>query len=354
MKRLFGICVPWCICCFIAFGISVAVFGRDSSVTTKAYETLSGWHEAEDYDAIYLESNSIAVSLTSDNIDDTEFRLESCCPYVHCEANISDGTYYINTWIDTSHLFSYYMSVIVDGICSSVSDFPTSLLDSVFSSGGTGGAFDFSLGTLYITVPDRIYESLDVYLGSGSVDISSDISAERYVFDVGSGSLDYSGGGLGAEAMHVTLGSGRISIDGIEPDYYNINIGSGSFEISGLSQGEFDMGSGSGTLSFASLGAENTIDIGSGSLDIYLPSDASARIYTDIGSGNAAHIYGSSRVYLSDGGEYVLGGGDGSFIISMGSGSVNLWCDSFTSTGNDLRTAVTTVTGSSAIDNTNG
>lgn len=146
---------------------------------------------------------------------------------------------------------------------------------------------DMGDSTVTLSLPDTIYDNLNINLGSGTL-VAKDIRARQNEFDIGSGKFELSQKEMfSAELMKVDIGSGSVKIANADSEVYNIDMGSGSFDVSGLTgSGEIDMGSGSGKAEFAKLGPlQNNITLGSGSLSVYIPSDTKSDLYTDIGSG---------------------------------------------------------------------
>lgn len=198
-----------------------------------------------------------------------------------------------------------------------------------------------SVGTAVISVPDNIYEELSIDLGSGSLDARG-IRADKSSLEIGSGSFKLSmPEDFTARELEVDIGSGSVTIDNAAAKYYEVEMGSGSFDISGLTgSGSIDIGSGSGTARFAEInGTQNDIDMGSGSLKVYIPSDTKADLYTDIGSGSVTLDCCGVKEKLTNGndGHYPLNGGyggghghdhddrSGSINVDMGSGHISFF-----------------------------
>ncbi len=146
---------------------------------------------------------------------------------------------------------------------------------------------DIGDSTVTLSLPDTIYDNLNLTLGSGTLQ-AKDIRARQNEFDIGSGTFELSQKeNFSAELMKIDIGSGSVKIANADSEIYNVDMGSGSFNISGLTgSGDINMGSGKGIVEFAKLGSlQNNITLGSGSLSVYVPSDAKSDLYTDIGSG---------------------------------------------------------------------
>ena len=198
--------------------------------------------------------------------------------------------------------------------------------------GSEFGNFIFNAGnsgTVMITVPDMIYDSLSLQVGSGTLSARG-IAAELNDFDVGSGTFEYEQKqGFSAELIQLDMGSGSSKIANAACDTYNILMGSGSFNISGLTgSGRVDIGSGSGTAEFFEVNGGNLFDLGSGKLSVYIPGNTRADLFTQIGSGIVTvDCCGVSERITGDQ-QIALNGGSGSEVVSitadLGSGKVEL------------------------------
>lgn len=327
MKHLFCIFISLCVLSFIAFGISVAVLGTGwesaAEADTTGYpidvEAISGdyaasgnssWVLSESYSDICLDIGSCNVILYASDNDETLFEY-------NCQ---EDDTAIVHTEIigDTLNVSIEERSGI---------DFVWRFFNRLVNSIISGSRFNdlFSSGTLKIYVPEKVYDSLEVYMGAGSVTVN-EINALDNDFEIGSGSFYYNGSdSFTAYSAEIYLGSGRIETTNLATTEYDIEIGSGSFNIDGLTgRGEFYMGSGSGALGFAELNGSCEIDVGSGSLKVALPSDASARIEADMGSGSVKLATSDYQTSLQDGQGITLNGGKYDIEISLGSGSVKI------------------------------
>ena len=193
------------------------------------------------------------------------------------------------------------------------------------------GSFVFNagnLGTVIISVPDMIYDSLTLDVGSGTLEAIG-IAAEKNEFDVGSGHFEYEQKlGFTADMLTLDMGSGSVKISNAAAEQYYILMGSGSFDISGLTgTGKIDVGSGSGTAEFAEIDRSNVFDLGSGKLTVYIPGDTRADLYTYIGSGVVTVDCGGVSQRVNDDRHITLGGGSNDVVTltaDLGSGKVEL------------------------------
>ena len=188
------------------------------------------------------------------------------------------------------------------------------------------------------------YDEVNLNLGSGNVTIDGVDALSNY-FNIGSGAFTYNGTGVACEELYLNMGSGKAVMNNAACGSYSIEIGTGVFEIYGITgSGSFEMGSGSGTLGFSDVINYNSLEIGSGSLKVALPDNTSAEISADIGSGSVHVDACGQNTRLRDGNKITLGGGESENEISvdLASGSVR-----FT---NDKPAATTAQTETAAFD----
>ncbi len=334
IKKLFSICIPVCICSFILFGITVAMFGRSSSTTTtqiadvvsgsydgygwEAFTTVDGvssWTLRGDYTNIDVEVGSGSVELLpagdGENLTYVEY---SGGKIDEVECYIGGGCLTINL---SGKDVSYFWEELGDAISSG--DF-SKLADS---------------RKLTVRVPSNVYEGLYTDLGSGSLKING-VSADSNTFNVGSGAFYYTGAeNFTAQQLYLEMGSGYTEIRNVPTKEYNISVGSGSFKIGDLSgNGYFEMGSGSGTLNFSEIADNNTIDVNSGSLNVEIPQDTNAQFMAEIGSGSIRLDACGQKLNLHDDFAEGIGFGSGEnglIYVDLGSGSVSITNNDFTS-----------------------
>ncbi len=326
MKKLFGIFIPLCIFSFIAFGISAAVLGTGyGSYTTETVDYVgsavvntgsdsSSWELTESYSDIELNVGAYYVTLApgTEGDDTTYFnaaRVDSDNAGIYTE--VSGDTLVVN--IDDSFQFI---------------NFGFEYLDRLFEAIRTGEGFEdiFGGSRLDIVVPPQVYDRLNVDMGSGSVEII-DINAQVNDLYLGSGRLSFSNSNdFTSDFFGIEAGSGYIQAVGAKTREYNVDINSGKCEIFGLSgDGTLIINSGNGVVGFDSLDGNCDVSMNSGRLDIYVPSDASVRINTDINTGSvyvdtADHI--NSR--LRDGDIVTIGGGDHEMYVYLNSGRISI------------------------------
>lgn len=326
MKKLFGIFIPLCIFSFIAFGISAAILGTgyNSYATTSvdivqaeavnAGGDLSSWELTESYSDIELNVGAYYITLVPGmEGDDTTYfnaaRVDNDNANIYTE--VSGDTLVVNIVNSFQHV-----------------NFGFEYLDRLFEAIRTGEGFEniFGGSRLDIVVPPQVYDSLEVNMGSGSVEIV-DINAASNNFYLGSGRLSFNNGNdFTSDYMGIQVGSGYIQAQGAKTREYNVDINSGKCEIFGLSgDGALIINSGNGIVSFDALDGNSDVSVHSGRLDIYVPSDASMRINTDINTGSvyidtADHV--NSR--LRNGDSVTIGGGNYEMDICLNSGMISI------------------------------
>lgn len=325
IKKLFGIFIPLCIFSFIAFGVSAAVLGTGYGSPTTDYATgyaeaelregagsASSWELNGSYTDIKLDAGAYNIFIGSgeEGDDTTYFSLTRSAENDRgrVEAEVNGDT----------------LEITVNGSVS----FGFGYLDRLFEAIRTGKGFDeiFKTGSLSVIVPPRIYESLETNIGSGSLEITN-INARSNTLYLGSGKLCYyNDGDFTADSANVEVNSGYIQAHGIRTREYYIDMNSGKCEISGLSgEGSIDVNSGNGTVVFDRLDGNCEVYVNSGTLDVFVPDDISARLTADINSGGVYVSAADSDVTkMRDGDVMTLGGGEHEMGLTLNSGRINV------------------------------
>ena len=182
-----------------------------------------------------------------------------------------------------------------------------------------------------------------LYIDVGSADVTSRDTQGYLNIDTGSGKVDISGA---RGDVFVDTGSGRVQVSDTRGDQLNIDTGSGGVSGSGLSARELLVDTGSGSVELSSLTAtEISVDTGSGSVDLALdsnprsvlvdtgsgsvtlslPSDFSATVEVETGSGGIRtefpiQLRRSERDHIIG----TIGDGSGRLEVDTGSGSVTI------------------------------
>jgi lia operon protein LiaG len=168
----------------------------------------------------------------------------------------------------------------------------------------TRGSLFLETGSGTVSVNDAEGDvSLDT--GSGAVELNG-VRGGRLLLDTGSGRI--TGSDIDVGDLDLDTGSGSVRLSGVRADDIRLDSGSGSVEL-GLAGDVrnllIDSGSGSITLRVPeSLGAEFSIETGSGGIDIDVPATITER--------RRSHVRGR------------IGDGDGRIVVDGGSGGVRL------------------------------
>lgn len=168
----------------------------------------------------------------------------------------------------------------------------------------TRGSLNLDTGAGEVHVTDARGE---ITLDSGSGDVTlTRVNATTLNLDSGSGSVR--GSALEADDLRLDSGSGRVILRGVKARDIDLDSGSGSVELELLADVErmrVDAGSGSVTIGVPeSLGAQLTIETGSGGIDVDVPMTVTKK----------------ERDYLAG----KLGDGRGRITIDSGSGGVRI------------------------------
>ena len=199
---------------------------------------------------------------------------------------------------------------------------------SVYSLAGAGeiknvdGKLLFDGGSGSVQA-DKCRGTLSLDLGSGSVQVTG-FDGDLNV-DTGSGGVrvtDVSG-----VRVHLDTGSGSVTGDRITTDDLYVDTGSGSVDMSQVDakRAKLDTGSGGVELGMLSRTTDLDIDTGSGSVRVTVPTDFSARLHIETGSGG---IHSDLPVTIEEKDTGLLrgtvGSGTGRVHVDTGSGGVSL------------------------------
>lgn len=341
MKHLFAIFIPLCIICYIGFGVSLAVLGtKNVDADTTSVVTDGTLVDVADN----IESYEIDKPFDRIDIDtafyDVMIIQTSNAEKVSIVVERPDDAYFANDF--TAKVSGNTLSLTSSKIWGKgLTQFWKNLAHSIASGDFSG---TFSAARVTVTIPEKVYKSLDISLGSGSLDVT-ELTANDINIDMGSGALRYYGrDGFTADSLTFSMGSGKAETYSLGAREYDIDIGSGAFDLNGLrGTGEFDMGSGSGTLGFAEYSGDGEFDIGSGSLTIALPVDANADLDASLGSGKLViNACGVNRT-IKDSGNITFGEGGAALDITVGAGRVNVKntpADVGVTTGDSMTTTI--------------
>lgn len=339
MRKLFLLSAVICAASFIMAAITHEIFGPRSfggsgggtnigtvvnngheSIFNETVDSNKEWHIVNEFSHIEVDSAAVKTLI----VPTAENEMIRVCAQVPSGKSITVSA---NWDGDSLCIAAHPKAVTFDHIFE---DGMVSWLDDIF--GDSNGI------VVSIEIPERILESFTLKQGSGTTIIRSINAANNYI-DIGSGTVNFYGSGQYAQkTFELNLGSGKACVTNMLADCYDIDIGSGKFLVSGLKcDGEIDFGSGKGSVFYSQFGREesylrHTVDMGSGNLDMYLPSGASTYIDYDIGSGNVSiDALGVKQKLPADNddkdGEFLLGSYSDStsrLVIDMGSGKINI------------------------------
>lgn len=323
MKHLFAIFIPLCIICYIGFGVSLAVLGtKEVNVATDTASVVTDGTLIEVADNI----ESYEINKPFDRIDiDTSFYdvtiiQSGKADNVSIVAEKPDDSFAkgFNAQVSGNTLYLTGGKIRWKGLAQFWKDLAHSIASGDFSN-------TFSAARVTVTIPEKLYKSLDIGLGSGSLTVT-ELTANDIDIEMGSGSFKYYGrDGFTADRLTFSMGSGKAETYSLGARKYDIEIGSGAFDLNGLcGTGEFEMGSGSGTLGFAEYNGDGEFTMGSGNLTIALPVDVNADLDASLGSGKLViNACGVDRT-IKGSGNITFGEGGAALDITVGSGRVNV------------------------------
>lgn len=143
----------------------------------------------------------------------------------------------------------------------------------------------------------------DLYLDTGSGEITTGGTTGELTLDTGSGnvrvdgaegelSIDTGSGGVDVRSVRgpeisIDTGSGSVRIDGAEAPAISIDTGSGDVELHGARTGRVEIDTGSGEVSVETTAgsASITVDTGSGDVTLLLPGDYAGSVRLETSSG---------------------------------------------------------------------
>ncbi len=305
MKALLKIFIPMCVVSFIAFGISVAVFGtNDSSLSSDMVTELT-----EDYDSIEIDvgvydcdlrpgSGDITkVSVSGDNVDGIK-------------ANVSNGRLKVYTqkkWFNFNFLFWRSNTRVT------------------------------------VEVPEKIYNELQVGNTSGDTTVAG-VSAKTVSLKSTSGSIKYDQPqGFTTEDFFINITSGEVVATNASTKNYKIRETSGSIDVSGLTgTGMIKLTSGDMNIAFLSLDGNCDFNMTSGNATLTIPDDASADIVCKKTSGTINVVTDNLIKNVSDNSTVRLGEGGITINAKLTSGDLVIK-DTKTTAGGDVNIAQTIV-----------
>jgi len=173
------------------------------------------------------------------------------------------------------------------------------------SATGSRGRLNIDAGSGGVEIRDARLSTLDVDNGSGGVALTN-VTADTCTVDTGSGGVRGSGAECGT--LSIDIGSGSVRIDDVRSSDVSVDAGSGGV-----------------TLGMRANPKRVSVDAGSGGVTLTLPSDLSADLDIETGSGGISSEFAvrTSRVerhHLRG----TIGDGSARIRVETGSGSVRL------------------------------
>lgn len=298
MKAILKICIPLCVLSFIAFGISVAVFGTNSSAG-HAYDEISKMYQIDgEYSQIEADIGAYDLVLEPHSGNTTEVNISG-----RYTKNINVGT-----TGDTLTIYAEHNGFDVSSWFKRISDWG-------------------SRTTVTVTVPDKIYQKMDIGVSSGSANVSG-ISAKNVELSTTSGSLKYFQPDFTTDSLTIKTTSGTIDALDAATSSYDIRSTSGDINVSALTgTGNIRASSGNLNIGFKELNGDCYVNVTSGNIALGLPWDVSANIHCSKTSGNVTMTtFDGTTSDSADLGstDTTLGGGEHKVNINLTSGDVEL------------------------------
>ena len=193
---------------------------------------------------------------------------------------------------------------------------------SIEATGVAGfGRFDTGSGAITVRGANGDY---GFHTGSGAVR-AADVKNGSLIMDTGSGSIE--GLNLHVRELSVETGSGSVVIADVNAPATRVSTGSGSIRATRLATENFDLHTGSGSVRVELLSDIDIgrIDTGSGSITVLARDQLGANVTVDTGSGGinvdlpGLVISESRRSYLRG----RIGDGNGTLRVNTGSGGVS-------------------------------
>ncbi len=302
MKVILRIFIPLCIFSFIAFGISVAVLGRDySSSSEEVIEdvVISGdqrtYEVTESFTEIRANIGAYKMSIKPWS-EDTAKIIVSGSDSSNLKASVSGGALKITTeWKWNGDWFR-----------------------NLFS----GNAFDTQV---QVFVPDKTYDNLDLHVGAGAL-TSDGVRSDHVTLDVSAGKLNYiQPEGHRAEFMYFYVSAGDLIAKNAATSSYTVDVSAGSAEIYGLTgPGEVDVSAGSARLQFSEVDGGSDVSVSAGDVVLDIPEDASVKFNCDKSAGDIKIMAGGVNTSAKDGDKYSINGGTYTFGLDVSAGDIRV------------------------------
>lgn len=302
MKVILKLFIPLCVVSFIAFGISVAVFGVNKNAGYGVGSNQSSSYQVDgEYTGIEANIGSYELVLSPHSGSTTE-------------VNITGGDANIRK-----------INVGLNG-------------DTLVISTSSYGGIDFSSWinwimnrgrntTVNVSVPDKVYERLTIGMTSGSAE-SVGVSAKNVELSTTSGHMKYLQPDITTDSLTIKTTSGSITALNAATKSYDIRATSGDINVSSLTgTGNIRVSSGDLRIGFKELTGDCYVNMTSGDVALGLPWDTSANIHCSKTSGDVVMTTFDGTETNSvavESGDIVLGSGGNKINVTLTSGDIEL------------------------------
>ena len=203
-------------------------------------------------------SSSAEIVQTTYNYEPTAVAGEAIEEWTLSDANIIDVTNVTSVKFNCnaadiaimpSDVFSYEVMNYGE-LHSSIDD--NGVLEINYS-GDKDSLFNGELGTLYVTVPEQMIDSMEVHLNMGSLSLS-DFKKEKMTFDLNAADLALTN--LTASEFIIDVKAGSVSADGLTSEKLNVNNSASDSHFNDVSSqtAEFVSNAGSCTVDNGNVG----------------------------------------------------------------------------------------------------
>lgn len=302
MKVILRLFIPLCIFSFIAFGISVAVLGRDYSSSSE-----------EVIEEVVISGDQRTYEVTES--------------FTEIRANIGAYKMSIKPWSEDT------AKIVISGsdvgnIKASVSGNALSITTEWKWNGEwfrnllSGNAFD---AQVQVFVPDKTYGDLDLHVGAGTL-TSDGVSADHVTLDVSAGKLNYiQPEGHRAEFIMFDVSAGDLVAKNAAASAYSVEVSAGDAEIYGLTgSGGVDVSAGSARLQFAEVDGGCDVSVSAGDVVLDIPEDASVTFSCGKSAGDIKIMAGGVNTSAKDGDNYSINGGTYTFDLDVSAGDIRV------------------------------
>lgn len=301
MKVILKIFIPLCVVSFIAFGISVAVFGVNKNAGYGVGCNQSSSYQIDgEYTGIEANIGSYELVLSPYSGSRTEVNITGSDSDIRkVNVGLNGDTLVIST--------SSY------GI-----DF-SSWINWIMNRGRNT--------TVNVSVPDKVYERLTIGMTSGYAE-SVGVSAKNVELSTTSGHLKYLQPDITTDSLTIKTTSGSITALNAATKSYDIRATSGDINVSSLTgTGNIRVSSGDLQIGFKELTGDCYVNMTSGDVALGLPWDTSANIHCSKTSGDVVMTTFDGTETNSvavESGDIVLGSGGNKINVTLTSGDIEL------------------------------